>query len=157
MNTQHAAYPLTLLYDASCPVCRLEMDELRHRNAQGRLVFVDMSAEDFDLAHHLPDATGRPTMQALNAALHGIGPDGKLYTGVETIRLAYAAVGLGWVWAPTGWPLLRPMTDAAYRVFAAHRYGISARLAPLVGWIEQRRAQARMARMQRCHDRHCDL
>lgn len=162
MTTAHPTYPLTLLYDASCPVCRLEMDELRHRNTQGRLLFVNISAPDFDLAQHWPaaahgNASGLPTLQDMNAALHGIGPDGQVYTGVETIRLAYAAVGLGWLWAPTRWPLLRPLADAAYRWFASHRYEISAHLSPLVGRIEQKRAQARMARMQRCHEGHCEM
>lgn len=162
MTTAHSNYPLTLLYDASCPVCRLEMDELRHRNIQGRLVFVDISAADFDLPQYWPaaaqgNAGGLPTMQDMNAALHGIGPDGQLFTGVDTIRLAYAAVGLGWLWAPTRWPLMRPMTDMAYRWFARHRYWISATLGPLVSRIEQRRARARMARMQRCHDGRCEM
>jgi predicted DCC family thiol-disulfide oxidoreductase YuxK len=40
---------------------------------------------------------------------------------VETFRQAYRAVGLGWVLAPTGWPLLRPAFDALYRIFARHR------------------------------------
>ena len=34
---------LTLLYDASCPVCSLEMDHLRARNLAGTLAFIDMS------------------------------------------------------------------------------------------------------------------
>jgi predicted DCC family thiol-disulfide oxidoreductase YuxK len=161
MNILHPSYPLTLLYDASCPVCRLEMDELRHRNQHGLLVFVDISAPDFDLARHWPAALdanqARPSFQDMNAALHGIGADGLLYTGVETIRLAYAAVGLGWLWAPTRWPLLRSVSDVAYRWFARHRYQISAHLAPLVNRIEQRRAQSRMSRMQRCHDGHCEM
>ncbi|RZL03361.1 MAG: DUF393 domain-containing protein [Rubrivivax sp.] len=162
MSPPLATYPLTLLYDASCPVCRLEMNELRHRDDQGQLVFVDISAASFDLANHWPtshpdNVPHRPTLQDMNAALHGIGPDGQVYTGVETIRLAYAAVGLGWWWAPTRWPLLRPLTELAYRWFARHRYGISARLAPLVSRLEQRRVQARLARMQRCHDGHCEM
>jgi len=161
MNTLHRSYPLTLLYDASCPVCRLEMDELRHRNVQGRLVFVDISAPDFDLARHWHDTLdaghARPSFGDMNAALHGIGPYGNLYTGVETIRLAYAAVGLGGRWAPTRWPLLRSISEAAYRWFARHRYEISTHLAPLVSRIEQRRAHARMNRMQRCHDGHCEM
>lgn len=153
------AYPLTLLYDASCPVCRLEMDELRHRSVAGQLVFVNISAPDFNLADHWPasSAAHPPTMLDMNAALHGIGADGEVYTGVETIRLAYAAVGLGWLWAPTAWPVLRPITDMGYRWFARHRYGISERLAPLVNLIAQRRAQARERRMQRCHDDHCEM
>lgn len=165
MSTLHAIYPLTLLYDASCPVCRLEMDELRHRDRAGRLAFVDISTPGFDLAVHWPDAASgaSPNVFDLNAALHGIGANGTVYTGVETIRLAYAAVGLGWLWAPTGWPVLRPVFDVAYRVFARHRYAISARLAPFVDRLAQRRARSH-DRMQRCHDAqaqspgsHCDL
>lgn len=40
-------FPLTLLYDAACPVCALEMDHLRQRNRDGRLAFVDIAAPDF--------------------------------------------------------------------------------------------------------------
>ncbi|RZI86734.1 MAG: DUF393 domain-containing protein [Rubrivivax sp.] len=166
MSSHLTPYPLTLLYDASCPVCRLEMDELRRRDVAGRLVFADMSAPGFDLTAHWPAGTAHepPSMLALNAALHGIGANGMVYTGIETIRLAYAGVGLGWLWAPTAWPVLRPAFDLSYRLFARHRHAISARLAPLVHLIEQRRARARMGRMQRCHeaqahspDGHCDL
>lgn len=158
MSINHPAYPLTLMYDASCAVCRLEMDELRRRNRQGQLAFVDISAADFDLARHWPEAASAqgPSLQEMNTVLHGIGADGRIYTGVDTIRLAYAAVGLGWLWAPTDWPVLRPLSDLAYRWFARHRYGISARLAPLVHAIERRRAQARMDRMRQCHEGHCD-
>ena len=45
-------YPLTLLYDADCPVCSLEMDNLRARDAEGRLVFVDIAAPGFDAGRH---------------------------------------------------------------------------------------------------------
>ena len=34
-----ALYPLTLLYDGACPVCSLEMEHLRARNANGKLAF----------------------------------------------------------------------------------------------------------------------
>ena len=37
------------------------------------------------------------------------------------IVLALAAVGLGWLLAPTRWPGLRRLSDAAYRVFARNR------------------------------------
>jgi predicted DCC family thiol-disulfide oxidoreductase YuxK len=36
-------------------------------------------------------------------------------------REAYAAVGLGWLVAPTGWPILRPLFDVGYRWFARNR------------------------------------
>lgn len=44
-----ANYPLTLLFDGACPVCMLEMDNLKARNQDGLLVFVDIANPQFDL------------------------------------------------------------------------------------------------------------
>jgi predicted DCC family thiol-disulfide oxidoreductase YuxK len=54
-------------------------------------------------------------------ALHGVLPDGRKVTGVAAFREAYRAVGLGWVAAPTGWPVLRQVFDLLYVVFARYR------------------------------------
>ncbi len=40
---------------------------------------------------------------------------------MEVFRRAYGAVGLGWLPAPSRWPGLRQLFDAAYRVFARNR------------------------------------
>lgn len=150
MNTN---YPLTLLYDASCPVCALEMDHLRQRceaaGAADRLRFVDIAAEGFDAA-----AFGA-TFDALDAEIHGVRPDGSLIRGVQVLRLAYAAAGIGWVLQPTGWPLLRPAFDAGYRVFARHRRAISRVAAPLIDVIRAQRAAHIHAQMQRCAGGAC--
>jgi predicted DCC family thiol-disulfide oxidoreductase YuxK len=147
-----ANYPLTLLYDASCPMCSLEMDHLRERNTDGHLVFVNIAAPGFDAS------TYGATLAQMNAEIHGVKPDGGLLRGVEVLRLAYAAVGLGWVIHPTGWPVLRPAFDLGYRLFAKHRMRISAVLGPAILAIRNHRAKRRakhMAqRMQKCKD-HC--
>src|SRR6218665_4210351 len=112
-------YPLTLLYDAACPVCSLEMDHLRERNAHGRLAFVDIAAPGFDAAAY------GSTLAALDAEIHGVWADGSVVKGLETLRAAYAAVGLGWVLRPTGFGPLRPVFDIAYRLFARYRPAVS--------------------------------
>jgi len=61
------------------------------------------------------------------ARIHGVLPDGTRIVGVEVFRRAYAAVGLGWLVAPTRWPLLRPLADAAYRWFARNRLRLTGR------------------------------
>lgn len=137
-------YPLTLLYDSACPICKSEMDALRERDAQqGRLRFIDIAAPGFDAAPY------GATLAQLNAVIHGVTPDGRVLSGVEVLRLAYAAVGLGWLLRPTGWPVLKPLFDRGYAVFARHRYGFSAVFAPL---IEQVVAQRTARRMRRCRD-----
>lgn len=132
-------FPLTLLYDGACPVCNLEMDNLKARNAAGLLHFVDISTPLFD-----PTPYGT-TLQAMNALIHAARPDGSLVVGVEVFRLAYGAVGLGHLAAPTGWPVLKPAFDAAYKVFARHRYGFSAAFMPLLERVRTARAAKREA------------
>lgn len=43
-----AKYPMALLFDGACPVCNLEMDNLKARNQDGLLVFVDIANPQFD-------------------------------------------------------------------------------------------------------------
>jgi predicted DCC family thiol-disulfide oxidoreductase YuxK len=112
-------YPLTVFYDAACPVCAFEMGALRARSHDGRLVFVDIAAPGFDPAPY------GESLAAMNAEIHALRADGAMVRGVEVLRLAYAAVGLGWLLRPTGWAPLRPLFDAGYRVFARHRLAIS--------------------------------
>ena len=71
----------------------------------------------------------RRTMDELMGAIHGVMPDGTNVTGMEVFRRAYAAVGLGWLLAPTGWPGLRPLFDRFYRWFARNRLRLPGRRA----------------------------
>src|ERR1043166_3390105 len=41
-------YPLTVFYDASCPMCASEILALKEREREARLVLVDCSAAEFD-------------------------------------------------------------------------------------------------------------
>ena len=142
-------YPLTLFYDAACPVCSLEMDHLRERDVGGRLVFVDIGAPGFDATAH------GATLQAMNAEIHARRPDGSMLKGVEVLRLAYDAVGLGWVLRVSAWPPLRPAFDLAYRGFARHRIAISRAAAPLIRSLRHLRARRAMGRMRECSAGAC--
>lgn len=148
-------YPLTLLYDASCPVCSLEMDHLRQRcaaeNAGGLLRFVDIAAPGFEAAPY------GVTFEALNAEIHGVRPDGSVIRGVPVLRLAYEAAGIGWVLRPTAWPMLRPAFDRGYRLFARHRQAISRTVAPLIVAIRAQRARRMNERMRACAGGACEV
>ena len=144
-------FPLTLFYDAACPVCSLEMDHLRERNRDGKLVFVDMSAPGFDPAPY------GVTLADMDAELHGLCADGTMLHGVEVLRLAYDAADLGWVMRPTGWMPLRPLFDAGYRIFARHRREISRAAAPFITALRARRARSTAARMRDCMNGTCDI
>ncbi len=133
-------YPLTLFFDAQCPVCRREMDSLRERDDAHRLRFEDVRAADFVV----PAGT---TLVSMLGAIHGRTADGRLVVGVETLRLAYRAVGLGWLIAPTAWPLLRAPSERAYLWFARHRFAMPA-------WLGLAALGGR-TRRARCNDSTC--
>jgi predicted DCC family thiol-disulfide oxidoreductase YuxK len=115
-------WQIKVLFDGECPLCRREIDFLRRRDGgRGLVAFEDITAPGFDAARHGIEFT------ALMGRIHGILPDGGIVDGVEVFRRLYAAVGLGWILAPTRWPVLRPLADAAYRWFARHRLRITGR------------------------------
>ncbi|HKJ25325.1 MAG TPA: DUF393 domain-containing protein [Myxococcota bacterium] len=122
MESASETWQITVLYDGDCPLCTREIEMLRRRDPAGRFArFEDIAAPGFDAGRH-----GR-THAELMARIHGVLPDGTLVEGVEVFRRVYASVGLGWLVAPTGWPLLRPVFDAAYRWFARNRLRLTGR------------------------------
>jgi predicted DCC family thiol-disulfide oxidoreductase YuxK len=110
-----AGWHFKVLYDGECPFCRIEARWLRHLNRSGQLIIEDIAEPGFDPAQY------GSTLPELMGTLHGVFPDGRKTLGVETFREAYRAVGLGWILAPTGWPVLRPIFDFLYRLFARNR------------------------------------
>ena len=104
-----------LFYDGACPICIQEVRGLMRMNKQGKLAFQDINAasfkpEDFQLSH-----------AELMAEIHGLKASGELIKGMPVFRELYSAVGLGWLLAPTTWPVLKPVFDYLYQVFAKNR------------------------------------
>lgn len=141
MSPNH--YPLTLYFDASCPLCAAEMENLRLRDAAGHLRFVDASAPGFNAA---PDGT---TVAELMTLMHARTADGRLLRGVAAFELAYEAVGLTAVSTALGAPLLRPLLNALYPVIARHRQRLPRPLVQLLFGRALRRA-ATQAASRRC-------
>lgn len=118
--------PFTILIDGACHLCAREARLLTRLDAgRNRLLIRDISASDFD-----PSALNLSHEQVMGR-MHGILCDGTVITGVEVFRSAYAAVGKGWLLSWTALPILRPITDRLYLLFARHRL----RLSSLTSWI----------------------
>lgn len=118
---------LTLLFDGGCPLCVREVRflERRDRSRNGstpRIAFVDIDADDYDPAAHggisYRDAMGR---------IHAIGADGTVLRDVAVFRRAYELIGLGWLYAPTRWPVVGPLADWAYGIWARWRLVLTRR------------------------------
>ena len=89
---------LTIYCDGACPMCALEVDMLRRRDREHRLRWVDISAPGFDAAAH------GFAQRDLDAVIHGVRDDGSVVRGLDVLRLAYGAAGLGWLVAATRHP-----------------------------------------------------
>lgn len=114
---------LTLLFDGACPLCRREVDTLRARDrGRGLIHFVDIDAPDYDPAAH-----GGISYREAMGSMRGIGADGQVIRDVAVFREAYRLVGLGWLYAPTAWPLIGPLVDALYGLWARWRLRLTGR------------------------------
>ncbi len=113
---------LKIFFDSDCPFCRLEARWLGRWDKKGAIVFEDIAAPDFDAS-----AFGFE-LDTLHKELHATYPDGTVLVGMDVFRAAYRAVGLGWLLAPTGWPVLRGLFDWLYRMFAKNRVVLGRRI-----------------------------
>ena len=57
---------------------------------------------------------------------------------VAVFREAYRLVGLGWIYAPTSWPILRSVIDLVYKLWTKYRLPLTRRpsLEQLCKWKE---------------------
>jgi predicted DCC family thiol-disulfide oxidoreductase YuxK len=123
MDPKH--YPLEFLYDGQCPICSADVARLRKADHHQRLIFIDITATDFN------PRTYCRSQEALLARIHARRADGVIIEGPEVFRLALEAIELGWLVAPTRWPLFSQATEIGYTWLARHRGSISRRLSRL--------------------------
>ena len=119
MTAEHA---LTLLYDGGCPLCVREVEFLRRKDQGQRMQFVDINAADY-----CPETWSGITYRQAMARIHAIDAEGTVLKDVAVFRAAYRLIGLGWIYAPTKWPLIGPVIDAVYTVWARYRLLITRR------------------------------
>ncbi|HOW98274.1 MAG TPA: DUF393 domain-containing protein [Kiritimatiellia bacterium] len=111
-----------MLYDGACPFCSREAAILKKADASSRVRFVDISDPVFN-----PAAYGL-TREEADAQLHFFDGEGRVSRAMDAVRAAYRAAGIGGRMAWTGAPLVRPLFDRLYRVFARNRLRWGARL-----------------------------
>ena len=115
-------YPLTVFYDASCPMCANEIHALKERDRDVRLDLVDCSARDFD--DTVLAGTGI-TRADLMARLHARDAHGRWLVALDAIEAAYHVAGLERAARFWGARSLRPVLDPLYRWVARRRQPLS--------------------------------
>ncbi|TVS03540.1 MAG: DUF393 domain-containing protein [Cyanobium sp. PLM2.Bin73] len=121
------AAELRILYDGACPLCLREVRFLSQRDrrlhpVEPRLAFVDINDPAYDPAAH-----AGVDYRAAMGRIHAIGADGEVLRDVAVFRRAYALIGLGWLYAPSRWPVLRQLANAAYGLWARLRLRVTGR------------------------------
>lgn len=113
------AYPLRVYFDGSCAVCAAEMAAYRRKIAADRLVFIDISAPEFD-----PAPLGI-TLAAFMFELHAIDRDHRVYRGVDAFQAIWrafpAATGYGLLGTLIALPGVHLLARGAYWCFARLR------------------------------------
>ena len=66
--------------------------------------------------------------------IHALLPDGTIIQNLEVFYRIYQVLGLGWIYAPTRWPLIGPIMNKLYEIWAHWRLPLTGRpnLATLV-------------------------
>jgi predicted DCC family thiol-disulfide oxidoreductase YuxK len=122
MNARAPRYPLTVFYDASCPMCASEMHALRERDADARLELVDCSATGFSDEGLRAEGITREQLMSL---IHARDAYGRWLIGADCFAAIYAAVGLHGAAGLWGSRRLRPLLGRLYPWIARHRQALS--------------------------------
>lgn len=112
-------HTFTIYFDGACPLCLMEIQELRRLNKDGSLLFVDVNLPDF--AENYPHID----KQSALARLHGESGDGQMLYGLDVTVAAWSAVGKHRWLKVLRWPIVSIFADAGYRFFARYRAQIA--------------------------------
>jgi predicted DCC family thiol-disulfide oxidoreductase YuxK len=120
-NQASKDFDVEVFYDGDCPLCMREIRMLMRRDKNGRIVFSDIAASDFD-----PEDLG-VDLDSLMRRIHGRLPDGRLIEGVEVFRRLYGAIGFGPLVLLSRLPGISQLLDLTYHLFAANRLRLTGR------------------------------
>lgn len=147
MRTIRATVPIIVYYDASCPLCRKEIQALKDHDPEDRLHVVDCSAPDFRDEIAERDGIAAAEMMRL---MHVRDADGHWLVGVDAFALIYGVIGIESMAKVWSHPVLRPIWKRLYPWVAANRmmlsrFGLNRAFDAWVRWLAkraQRRANA---------------
>ncbi|HEY9749033.1 MAG TPA: DUF393 domain-containing protein [Allocoleopsis sp.] len=121
--TNSPSWKIKLLYDGECPLCLREVNFLTKRDAgRGLVAFVDIAQDDYD-----PQANGGVDFETAMGRIHAVLADGTVIKNVEVFRRVYEILGMGWVYAATQWPVIGPIVDRLYDLWADWRLALTGR------------------------------
>jgi len=147
--------PMIIFYDASCELCRAEIEAVKFHDNEEQFMMIDCSAEEFNDTAYQEEGI---TREAMMNYMHVRNSKGDWFVGVDAFELIYRTLGLStvaWLW---GGRLTRPLTSRLYPWIAKHRELISWSGLPLIFQLWGKcAAQQAYKRSRHCADGKCTL
>lgn len=140
-----ASWKINLLYDGDCPLCLREVNFLQKKDA-GRGIVKLTDIADID---YRPEENGGVDFETAMGRIHAVKADGTVVKNVAVFQEVYSALGIGWMYAPTKWPVMGPLVNKIYDLWADKRLAMTGR-ASLAEVIAQREEKIACAEAGRC-------
>jgi predicted DCC family thiol-disulfide oxidoreductase YuxK len=110
---------LTLFFDGKCPLCTKEIELLKRYDKNAKMQFEDINSTSFETKFPFID------LQEARHVLHGQLLSGTIITGMDVTFMAWDLVERHRWLKLLNLPLVRPLTDWGYQIFARHRSKIA--------------------------------
>lgn len=145
-------WQINLLYDGDCPLCVREVNFLQKKDAGREIVkFTDIA----DL-NYSAEENGGIDFETAMGRIHAVRADGSVVKNVAVFREVYDALGIGWLYAPTKWPVIGPVVDKVYDLWADWRLKMTGRPA-LEQVIAERQAKMQRAKTETTSPSRCRI
>ena len=95
---------------------------MQSRNQKGYLSFIDINTSDF----YLDLKYGITYKQAMER-IHALKSDGSVIKDIKVFQEAYTLIGLGWIYAPTKFPIFDKFIEFIYGIWAKYRLKLTYR------------------------------
>jgi predicted DCC family thiol-disulfide oxidoreductase YuxK len=110
---------MIIFYDASCPLCNSEMQQLKKADVEHKIVLEDLNATDFNA--RFPYVDKNRAMEILHAQL----ATGEMIYGLDVTYASWKTVGKHKWLIILRLPVIRIFADLGYTFFAKYRQPIS--------------------------------
>ena len=92
------------------------------KKTKGHLKFIDINSSDFSL-----DLENGITYRQAMERMHALKSDGSVIKDIKVFQEAYDLIGLGWIYAPTRFPVFDKFIELIYASWAKYRLKITFR------------------------------
>jgi predicted DCC family thiol-disulfide oxidoreductase YuxK len=144
---------MQVFYDASCPLCRQQMAQIKAADRFADIDCIDCSPAGFQNADAQASGITQTQMMQL---IYARGANGKWLIGVDAFIAIYQQIGLAGVSKFWSHRLLGPLLRFCYPTFAKYRQPLSRMGITKVYDIFVARA-AKRALANRCNEDRCEL